>query len=330
MIRFWERFSLITIMICLAAVMTGCGSKNDADPVGKTMQDQAGNDDVTAEDPKEGSDGISVADGSEADTEDDSAVNTMPEPTPGILIFHDVHGMEYEMVIQPGVPECEYDKELFVRRGNKIKYKDDSYEIIHGIDVSYHQGNIDWEKVRSQGYEFAFIRIGYRGYSKGSLSQDSMFEANIKGAKAAGLQVGVYFFAQAINEEEALEEAEFVLKLLNGRKLDLPVVYDPETITDDAARTDNVSGVQFTKNTGVFCDRIKEAGYEPMIYANMLWEAYELDLTELTDIPIWYADYDDKPQTPYHFSCWQYSQDGNVKGINGTVDLDVIIKKTQS
>ena len=139
------------------------------------------------------------------------------------------------------------------------------------------------------------------------------------------MEQGVYFFAQAINEAEAKVEADFALKSLAGRSLDLPVVYDPESILDDVARTDNVSGQQFTANTKVFCETIKAAGYEPMIYANMLWEAFELDLSRLKGYPIWYADYEDKPQTPYDFVIWQYTNEGSVPGVEGVCDIDIWI-----
>ena len=135
--------------------------------------------------------------------------------------------------------------------------------------------------------------------------------------------MGVYFFAQAVNEEEAREEADFVLQNLQGYTLQLPVVYDPESILDDEARTDNVSGEQFTKNTEVFCSAVAEAGYDPMIYANMLWEAFELDLEKLSEYPLWYADYEPAPQTPYHFRFWQYTNVGQVPGITGNADLNI-------
>ncbi len=109
------------------------------------------------------------------------------------------------------------------------------------------------------------------------------------------------------------------------RPLDLPVVYDPESILDDEARTDNVSGEQFTKNTRVFCERIEESGYRPMIYANMLWEAFELDLSELLDYPIWYADYESVPQSPYAFEIWQYTNEGQVPGVEGPCDINIWI-----
>ena len=238
------------------------------------------------------------------------------------MVFRDVFGKEYKTVIDPGIPACRYDKSRFSRNGDRMSY--DGEETMLGVDVSHHQGKINWQKVKSAGYDFAVLRIAYRGYGKtGSLNADRMFEQYYRDAKAAGLKIGVYFFAQAINEAEAKEEAEYVLSILDGRKLELPVVYDPESILDDEARTDDVSGAQFTANTRVFCATIKAGGYDPMIYANMLWEAFELDLTKLVGIPVWYADYEKLPQTPYDFDMWQYTNEGNVPGIKGKCDLDI-------
>lgn len=246
-----------------------------------------------------------------------------------ILKFVDVFGNPYEVEINPNIAKKKYQDTNFTREGDKLLYEDDNYSSRLGVDVSYHQGSIDWKKVKADGYDFAMIRIGYRGYgTEGTLNLDTSFHENIKNAQEAGLDVGVYFFAQAINEKEALEEAEFVLEYLNGYQLQLPVVYDPESILDDEARTDNVTGEQFTKNTEVFCKRIQEAGYDPMIYSNMLWEAYELDLEQLAAYPIWYADYEPLPQTPYDFTMWQYSNNGTVDGIEGATDLNIqFIKK---
>ena len=245
--------------------------------------------------------------------------------TPEILHFVDVFGEEYQVDINPKVEKHSYILDGFQYEGEKLSYNGDSrYSSRFGIDVSHHQGYIDWKKVKSAGVDFAFLRIGYRGYGEeGRLREDKEFVNNIKNAQAEGIDIGIYFFAQAINEKEAAEEAEFVLDLLEGYELQLPVVYDPESILDADARTDDVSGEQFTKNTIIFCEMIKDAGYEPMIYSNMLWEAYKFDLEKLSDYPIWYADYEKLPQTPYHFEFWQYSNIGSIDGISGDVDLDI-------
>ena len=235
-----------------------------------------------------------------------------------------------ETEINPAVPKHPYDLDLFLHNGQKLSYDSDSYTSQSGVDVSHHQGEINWNAVKDAGFEFAFIRLGYRGYTSGELCLDRYFFQNIKKAQSCSLDVGIYFFSQAINEQEAIDEANFVIDNLKDYHLDLPVVYDPESILDDDARTDNISGEQFTKNTLAFCKTIQAAGYEPMIYRNMLWKAFELDLSQLTDYPIWYADYEALPQTPYDFTFWQYSNAGSVDGINTSADLNIRLIPKQS
>lgn len=197
----------------------------------------------------------------------------------------------------------------------------------YGIDISKHNGKIDFKKVKEAGFEFSFIRIAYRGYGKaGNLKEDEMYKTNLKNAKEAGLKIGAYVFSQAINEEEAMEEAKFAVDLLKGYSLDLPLVYDPETIKGDIARTDNIGGLQFTKNAIVFCEEIKKSGFTPAIYSNLVWEDYYYDLSKLQDYDIWYADYSKIPQTPYNFKYWQFSEVGIVDGVDGLVDLNIMIE----
>lgn len=242
-----------------------------------------------------------------------------------IMTFVDAHGEEYSMEINPDVKAHDYRLDAFVRQGENMTYTDtDQYDYRLGIDVSSYQGNIDWAKVKAAGYDFAFVRVGFRGYGQaGTLNADQKYAQNIQGAQAAGLDVGVYFYAQAITEEEAIEEAEYVMRLIDGYTLQLPLVYDPESVLGKDARTDGVSGEQFTKNSKAFCETVKAAGYDPMIYCNMKWEAFFLDLTVLEDYPIWYADYEPKPQTPYDFAIWQYTNEGRVDGISSDVDIDI-------
>ena len=241
-----------------------------------------------------------------------------------ILDFVDVYQNPYQVEIDPDVARHDYKTECFVHDGHYLSYTgDENYTYRLGVDVSEHQGYVDWVLLKESGFSFAFIRLGYRGYGQeGRICLDSEFHRNMQNAQAAGFDVGVYFFSQAVNEEEAMEEADFVLRNLEGYTLQLPVVYDPEHILDDEARTDNVTGRQFTANAEVFCSAVEEAGRRPMIYANMLWEAFELDLEQLSGYPVWYADYEPLPQTPYHFTFWQYSNTGSVEGISGDVDLN--------
>lgn len=218
----------------------------------------------------------------------ETAISGETAEQPEILDFVDVYGKEYQVEINPDIEKHTYDMEKFEYDGDRLSYTDeDMYNYRLGVDVSKHQGTVDWEKVKEKGYEVAIIRVGYRGYGEeGLVCLDEKFHENIQGAQAAGLDVGVYFFAQAINEEEAREETAFVLENIEEYELQLPVVYDPESILDDKARTDDMSGEQFTVNTVEFCRIIKKADYQPMIYSNMLWEAYELDLEQLSEYPI--------------------------------------------
>lgn len=238
--------------------------------------------------------------------------------------FIDAWDERHETTINPNVEKHEYNWSCLKTNGDRKQYVSDRYYSRKGVDVSSHQGVIDWRAVKEDGYEFAFVRIGFRGYGEeGNLKVDTQAMLNIKNAQEAGLEVGVYLFSQAINEAEALEEAQLVIDQLNGYKLQLPVVYDPERIRGKIARTDTITGKQFTKNAIAFCEAVKDAGYKPMFYSNMIWEAFEYDMEELAEYPIWYADYEEIPQTPYKFDFWQYSESGKVDGIQGAVDLDL-------
>lgn len=195
-----------------------------------------------------------------------------------------------------------------------------------GIDVSEYQGDIDWAKVKADGVEFAIMRVGYRGYGKeGKIRKDARFEEYYKGAKAQNIQLGVYFFSQATTEEEAIVEADFVIKELNGRSLDLPVAFDWENISSagsEGARTDEVRADTVTKCAVAFCERIKQAGYKPMVYTNRKLAIIKYDLRELNDYPKWVANYYEYLDYCYEFSIWQYGQK-TVNGIKDEVDVNV-------
>ncbi len=196
-----------------------------------------------------------------------------------------------------------------------------------GIDVSSHQGDIDWQAVASDGVEFAFIRAVYRGYGSGKIMIDEKCLENIQEAQAAGIQVGVYVFSQAISQAEALEEAATLLTLLDGYSLDLPVVFDVEFIKGDNARTDSVTTEERTDIAISFLDAVSTAGYDTMIYHNTEMGGLGIDLTRLTDYKKWFAGYNKEFYWPYEFDFWQYSETGSVAGINGNVDLDIWFTK---
>ena len=213
---------------------------------------------------------------------------------------------------------------LNILESGEFQYLTDGQVISHkGIDVSSHQGNIDWNLVAQDGVEFAIIRVGYRGYgSEGRLVVDEKFEDNIKGAKAAGIKVGVYFFSQAINETELLEEANLVLEQIAPYSIECPVVYDVEK-TSAAGRMNAISVEDRTHLTQLFCQTIENSGYKPMIYHNTEMGALLINIAELENYDKWYASYSDQMFYPYEYKIWQYSDKGKIQGISTDVDLNI-------
>ena len=224
--------------------------------------------------------------------------------------------------LEPTVPENSYDAAGFYEEGGFKRYKSDDTLASVGVDVSSHQQEIDWELVAANGVEFAMIRVGYRGYTEGEIQPDDYFVQNIEGARAAGLDVGVYFFSQALDEQEAIDEANYVLEQIKDYPLSYPVIFDWEDIEADA-RTDGMDSVQLTKNAIAFCDTIKQAGYRAGVYFNQRFGYEEFDLESLQDYVFWLAEYNDTPSFSFHFQIWQYCNDGRVDGIKTDVDLNL-------
>ena len=205
-----------------------------------------------------------------------------------------------------------------------------SQQSILGLDVSKYQGEIDWQKVKDAGIEFVIIRIGYRGYGKaGTLGEDAMAQKNYEGAKAAGLKVGGYFFSQAITTEEATEEAEYVMDIIDGWQLDMPLVYDWECLAEDY-RTMGVDARLLTDCTKAFCDTVDAAGYDPMIYYNPDQSYKQMYMDELGQYGLWLAKYTPYPDFPYPIHMWQYTNQGSVPGIQGNVDINLYFPHTEA
>ncbi len=193
-----------------------------------------------------------------------------------------------------------------------------------GVDVADYQNAIDWDAVAADGIDFAIIRLGYRGATEGELYLDELFESNLAGAKAAGLDCGVYFFSQATTEDEAREEARFVLKHLAGVKLEYPVAFDSEVVTSlENARTAGLSDEQLSRIADAFCDIVDAAGYDTLVYGNA-YDIRSYNVDALTGRDIWWAEYD--AMSPSHYldiRLWQYTSTGSVAGINSGADLNL-------
>lgn len=200
----------------------------------------------------------------------------------------------------------------------------------YGIDVSYHQGDIDWEKVKQSGVRFAFIRVARRTLDGGTLGMDTRAIENIEGAISVGLPIGVYIFTQAVSQAEALEEADYIIKAIEPYKDDikLPVVFDFE-YADIQGNSGRLENANLSRNSAtniclVFCNKVKEAGYTPMIYANRDILSHDLDASVIARYyPIWLAHYTYETDYEGQYTYWQYSSNGKVDGIDGRVDLNV-------
>lgn len=224
----------------------------------------------------------------------------------------------------PDVPRCEIDfSNVKNENGFKAYYIDGRKASKTGIDVSYHQGNIDWKAVKADGVDFAMIRIGFRGYETGKINIDNRFREYAEGAKNAGLEIGAYFYSQAVTPEEAAEEAQTVLRELDGMELTYPVAFDWEIVGEESARTNDISAEELNECAAVFCNTIARGGYIPMIYSVKRMALIKLDMSRLSGFDFWLAEYREKPEYPYYFTMWQYASDGRVNGINGNVDLNM-------
>lgn len=224
----------------------------------------------------------------------------------------------------------------YIRSGSSIKLTDEGYShakrfadnaVINGIDVSEHQGDdINWTKVKSSGVDFVFVRAGYRSAKKGELFEDKYFRQNIKDASKAGLMTGVYFYSQAINADEAVEEANYLLELIKDFDIDLPVVIDYETYPDGRLEKainsgDMYAAYMYHEIVLSFCRIVKNAGYEPGIYANYNMFTNYMDASMIEDeASLWVAQYGKSTALKANYSFWQCSESAEVGGIEGSVD----------
>ena len=191
---------------------------------------------------------------------------------------------------------------------------------VMGIDISKHNGTVDWNAVKNAGVEFVILRCGYRGSASGVLVEDEKFRTNIKGAMAAGLKVGIYFFSQAVNEMEAVEEASLTLSLIKGHKISYPVYIDVEAAN---GRADGLSAAERTKVVKAFCETVRDSGYTAGVYSNKNWFAEKMDTGAFGNYRIWLAQYTESPTYTGRYEMWQYSSRGTIPGIKGDVDLNI-------
>lgn len=205
----------------------------------------------------------------------------------------------------------------YMENGRKISYV--------GADISKHTGKIYFPSLKAAGIDYVMIRLGSRGYSSGQIALDENFKENIDGALEAGLDVGIYFYSQAITQDEAVQEANFVVQNLEpyrGR-VKYPVAFNMGFVSNDKSRIEGLSREDKTTVTLSFLEAVRAAGYVPMVYGDKEWLLKEVDLTKLTDFDVWLSQEEDIPDYPYRYAMWQYDTDGVLNGIDGGADLNI-------
>lgn len=253
-----------------------------------------------------------------------------PDPHEGQVYITDGSDMVW-MTPYEGIPVSGLSADEFRRDTNddgtdaeRIRYLGTDYATRWGVDVSNHQGAIDWAALKKQGIDFAYLRIGLRGYGEaGTLYPDRSFDSYYEGARAAGIDVGAYFFSQATTVREAADEALYALRLLRGRTLDLPLYYDWEPVLQEDSRTLDNSQLQLTAQARTFCGILRRAGYDAGVYMNRQQGYYRYSLPCLTDCKLWIADPGGYPDFYYRFDVWQYDHGARLDGVNEIVDLNV-------
>ncbi len=227
-----------------------------------------------------------------------------------------------------------YDWTALRREGERLVYAPDGQvESSWGIDVSSHQFSINWQEVAAAGVQFAIIRIGNRGATEGLLYEDEFFMENATGAQAAGIPLGAYFFSQALDEAEVLEEAEFALRLLAKAEQEgaqfKAVAYDHEPVSVEGARANDLEGELLSQLTVTFCQQLELAGYQPLLYGNQR-DLGKLDPVVRQAYPLWLAEYEtDAPTAQFDFRIWQYSRSGQLPGIPADVDLNILLPEVE-
>lgn len=245
-----------------------------------------------------------------------------PEPDPHEGMAYVNTGANWEWIYPAeGVAVSDFTQDDFTTNADGLpEYTGDAYDTRLGVDVSFYQGEIDWEAVAADGVEFAMIRCGYRGSESGTIVVDEQFENNIEGALAAGLDVGVYFFSQSTGAIEAAEEANFVLDLISGYDITMPVAFDWEPL--EGSRAEDIDRSELTASAVVFCEMVKDAGYTPCVYLYRYTGYYEYMMERLADYELWVGALGSWPDFYYRHMLWQFSMTGRVDGIDADVDLD--------
>lgn len=238
--------------------------------------------------------------------------------------IEDDNGKKTYYEIKKDMPRNDYNLENnLINENGLLTYKDSKRESVKGVDLSKYNGTVDFTKLKEAGVGFAMLRLASRGYGSGKISLDEKFVEYAQNAQVAGIQIGAYFYSQAVNENEAVEEANYIVGAISGFNVKYPVAIDIERVSGDEARTDKLTNKERTSIVKMFCDTVKGYGYKPIIYASSEMLVGGLDLKELQDYDVWLADEKIPTEYPYRFGMWQYNTKGHIDGITGDIDLDI-------
>ena len=235
-------------------------------------------------------------------------------------------GKEEWVLISPYLAKNTYDFTKMEDKAGLKRYTENGKKTSYvGVDISKQNGTVNFAGLKAAGVDYVMIRLGSRGYSTGQISVDENFKGNIEGAIAEGLDIGVYFYSQAISQDEAVQEVNFVIQNLEPYRgsIKYPVAFDMEFVANDEARIDGLSREDRTTITSSFLEGVKTAGYIPMLYGDKEWLIKEVDLAKLQDYDIWLSQETDIPDYPYQYAMWQYSSSGVLNGINGDANLNI-------
>ena len=235
-------------------------------------------------------------------------------------------GKDEWVLISPYLAKNTYDYTKMEEKAGLKRYLENGKKISYvGVDISKQNGSVNFMSLKTAGVDYVMIRLGGRGYSSGQITLDENFKENIEGAIAEGLDVGIYFYSQAISQDEAIEEANFVIQNLEPYKgnVKYPVAFDMEYVANDEARIDGLSREDRTTIAASFLEGVKAAGYIPMFYGDKEWLIKEIDLAKLQNFDVWLTQEEDIPDYPYEYAMWQYTSTGVVNGVKGDANLNI-------
>ncbi|MBO5208668.1 MAG: glycoside hydrolase family 25 protein [Lachnospiraceae bacterium] len=278
------------------------------------------------EDEEEAEDKKSDSKKSDSDTKQEETVQNDPSTDGKHTLVKFADGTEEWVLINPYLTKNTYDFTNLSESANIRKYTENGKKISYvGADISKHDGEVNFNSMKAAGVDYVMIRLGARGYATGQLTLDEYFVENIEAAIEAGLDIGVYFYSQAISQEEANQEANFVVQNLEPYRANIkyPVAFAMEKISNDQARTDTLTREDKTTLANTFLSGIQAAGYVPMLYGNKEYLVKSVDMTQLQNYDVWLSQEQDIPDYPYQYTMWQYTTTGVLNGIKGDANLNI-------